>query len=290
VTDDEVDEIVAITQLLARYGHAIDAAKFQPVDAPAQQALDAVFTTDATFDARPVDLGVHAGLDEIRAFFARPKPLHPPSHQTTNVHVSLDGDRAHVASKWNIIDWGGNPVVGSYTDTVVRTPDGWRIAERVVRHLGGRYGALRAPVDTAAVLAIHALKARYFRTLDSKDWDGFAAVFTDDAEMDMRDAAGTVPDGALLAGAATIARAVSRFLDGVQSVHHGHGPEIEVRPDGVATGIWAMEDRMWRTVDGVARYEHGYGHYHETYRLTGDGWRIASTRLTRIRVDDRPVG
>jgi hypothetical protein len=29
----------------------------------------------------------------------------------------------------------------------------------------------------------------------------------------------------------------------------------------------------------------GYGHYHETYRLVGDDWQIASLRLSRLRVE-----
>jgi ketosteroid isomerase-like protein len=33
--------------------------------------------------------------------------------------------------------------------------------------------------------AIHQLKARYFRTMDTKDWDGLAAVFTEDVVIDM---------------------------------------------------------------------------------------------------------
>ena len=36
-----------------------------------------------------------------------------------------------------------------------------------------------------AVEQIKQLKARYFRCMDTKDWDGFAAVFGPDAVMDM---------------------------------------------------------------------------------------------------------
>ena len=31
------------------------------------------------------------------------------------------------------------------------------------------------------------LKARYFRTLDQKDWSGYRQVFTDDVEIDVND-------------------------------------------------------------------------------------------------------
>ena len=33
--------------------------------------------------------------------------------------------------------------------------------------------------------AIRAVKARYCRMLDTKDWDGFAGLFTEDAVMDV---------------------------------------------------------------------------------------------------------
>jgi hypothetical protein len=32
-------------------------------------------------------------------------------------------------------------------------------------------------------------------------------------------------------------------------------------------------------------YIHGWGHYHETYVKLDVGWRILSTRLTRLRVE-----
>ncbi|HEY3700203.1 MAG TPA: nuclear transport factor 2 family protein, partial [Spongiibacteraceae bacterium] len=44
--------------------------------------------------------------------------------------------------------------------------------------------------DVERLLAIESIKqtkARYFRFLDTKDWVGFASVFTTDAQMDMRE-------------------------------------------------------------------------------------------------------
>jgi hypothetical protein len=68
----------------------------------------------------------------------------------------------------------------------------------------------------------------------------------------------------------------------VVTVHHGHTPEIELTSATTARGIWAMED-MLRWPDG--REMHGYGHYHETYELVEDAWRIKTSTLTRLRVD-----
>lgn len=127
------------------------------------------------------------------------------------------------------------------------------------------------------VEAIKQLKARYFRTMDTKDWPGMRAVFTDDVVMDTSESGGGV-----ITGADAFIAFLSETLADVVTVHHGHMPEIEITSPTTATGIWAMED-MLRWPNGMEL--HGYGHYHETYTKTDGGWRIASTKLTRLRSD-----
>ncbi|MCU1456526.1 MAG: hypothetical protein JWL73_618 [Actinomycetia bacterium] len=125
--------------------------------------------------------------------------------------------------------------------------------------------------------AIKQLKARYFRTMDGKDWDGMRGLFTDGVVMDT-----TESGGGVIAGADTFMAFLSETLAGAVTVHHGHMPEITVTSPTTATGIWAMED-MIRWPDGSTM--HGYGHYHETYEQSGGSWRIASSTLTRLRMD-----
>ena len=43
--------------------------------------------------------------------------------------------------------------------------------------------------------------------------------------------------------------------------------------------IWPMQDRV---VWGEGRALTGYGHYHERYVRTAEGWRIAAQKLTRL--------
>lgn len=138
-----------------------------------------------------------------------------------------------------------------------------------------------------AVEAIRCLKARYFRCLDTKDWNGFAAVFAPGAVMDMAEAAGgdPLPD-ATSRGPLDIAAYVRRSVEGMVTVHHGHMPEIEVTSDTTAEGVWAMEDLLrWSGPDGTTGGLHGFGHYHETYEKVDGRWLIATIRLTRLRVD-----
>jgi len=134
----------------------------------------------------------------------------------------------------------------------------------------------------AAVEEIKRLKARYFRCMDTKDWDGFAAVFAPDAEMDMR---GEDPASGLNHGAQVIADYVRSAVDAVVTVHHGHMPEIEVTSDTTATGIWAMEDKLKWPEGSPISWLHGYGHYHETYERVDGTWRIKTLTLTRLRLD-----
>jgi SnoaL-like domain len=125
--------------------------------------------------------------------------------------------------------------------------------------------------------AIKQLKARYFRTMDTKDWDGMRRVFCDDVQIDTSGSGGSV-----ITGADGFLNFLRGAIGDAVTVHHGHTPEIDLTSATTATGIWAMED-MLRWPDG--RELHGFGHYHETYSKVNDHWRIQSSRLTRLRMD-----
>ena len=127
---------------------------------------------------------------------------------------------------------------------------------------------------------IHQLKARYFRMMDTKDWDGLREVFTADAVIDTTEDSGTIIEGV----DEYLPFLISQIGD-VVTAHHGHMPEITFVDDDNATGIWAMEDELWWPEGSPIRHLHGYGHYHETYVRSEDRWRIASLRLTRLHRD-----
>jgi hypothetical protein len=131
-----------------------------------------------------------------------------------------------------------------------------------------------------AIEDIKLLKARYFRCMDTKDWDGFAEVFTADAVMDM-----TSEGAGVTVGNREIAAFVQGAVGDVTTVHHGHTPEIEITSPTTATGIWAMEDKL-RWPDGAPMGSmHGYGHYRETYEKVSGQWRIKTLELNRLRID-----
>ena len=131
--------------------------------------------------------------------------------------------------------------------------------------------------DVDDIEAIKQLKARYFRTMDTKVWAAMRDVFADDVVVDTSSSGGGVVTG----GDEFIAFLAPTLQD-VVTVHHGHMPEITVTSATTAAGIWSMED-MLRFPDGSEL--HGYGHYHETYEKTGGAWRIKTLTLTRLRLD-----
>ena len=124
--------------------------------------------------------------------------------------------------------------------------------------------------------AIRSLKARYFRAMDTKDWDTLAGCFTGDLVADFRQGPGMLAEGR-----DNYMAQLTAILADARTVHHGHMPEIELLDDSNATGIWAMEDRV--ELPGLSL--RGFGHYHDEYARTPDGWRIRRSRLTRLRLD-----
>jgi hypothetical protein len=131
------------------------------------------------------------------------------------------------------------------------------------------------------VEAIKRLKARYFRLMDTKRWEEWALVFAKDAVME-------VPEANMVNyGRDEIVQRVSSALQHARTAHHGHMPEIELTGPDTARGTWAMFDCVeWPRSESGARVGlQGYGHYHEEYVREDGEWRIARTRLVRLRVD-----
>ena len=130
--------------------------------------------------------------------------------------------------------------------------------------------------------AIKQLKARYMRTVDLKDWDGFREVFTDDAIWD------TTSSGAqVVVGADPIVEFNRKALGDVLCIHHGHMPEIELTSPTTANGVWSTE-YMHRWPNG--RELHGYGFYQETYEKVDGRWRIKTCVYTQLRGDWTDAG
>lgn len=142
------------------------------------------------------------------------------------------------------------------------------------------------PIDQLlATEAIKQAKAWYFYGLDQRDWAIWRdRVWTADGRLEVPEADMVVQPLETVIG--WVAEATADQV----SVHHGHTPIIDFVSDTEAKVIWAMEDRLYRSDEhplaGGARYLHGFGHYHETYVSTPAGWRLQTSCLTRLRVEE----
>ncbi len=135
-----------------------------------------------------------------------------------------------------------------------------------------------------AIEEIKRLKAKYFLGADSKDWALLRGeVLSPDVRFDLPEYR---PEP--LVGIEEVMDLIRLGLEGLGSVHHGHMPVIEITGETSATGIWAMEDRLYHPPGGPLVI-HGFGHYYETYEKRAEGWRIATIRLTRLRVERRTI-
>jgi hypothetical protein len=124
MSGDDHNQIVGVINL---YALAVDTQRWA--------LFDRVFTPD--LQLRTLN-GVWSGLEDMRRFWAAfHEPLHASTHTFTNHQVIVDGDRAHAISyvvvrlmKPMEAGEGFYEAGGWYDDTLVRTPDGWRIAAR----------------------------------------------------------------------------------------------------------------------------------------------------------------
>jgi SnoaL-like domain len=151
----------------------------------------------------------------------------------------------------------------------------------------------------AAIEEIKQLKARYFRDLDTKNWEGLNSIFAADAVFDLRAVNSlrqlvtgdfTPPLGGedrVFRGRAAIVAMIRGAVESLITVHHGHTPEIDVISESTARGIVPMEDIL-RLPSGELML-HGFGHYHETYEKVGGRWLIKTSYLTRLSIEGAPL-
>jgi SnoaL-like domain len=129
--------------------------------------------------------------------------------------------------------------------------------------------------------AITQVKARYCLLLDTKQWDAWRELFTEDLVVEGTKQQPDATRDDFVAG-------VKEALAGVQTVHQVHPPVIEFVDDRTARVVSPMFDDLrfpeghpWR--EGFPR-RLGYGHYEEEYRKDDGTWRISFMRLARLFV------
>ncbi|GAA2848730.1 hypothetical protein GCM10010472_02060 [Pseudonocardia halophobica] len=134
-----VEHLLAVEEirlLVLSYSYRVDGGEGNIAD---------LFTDDGVWDSSDNDHPVLRGRAELESFFGDAESRRARGNRITHLVLSplileLDDDEARaVCSYTGQVLFGGNDYIvqeaGRYHDRYVRTPQGWRIRERVLEHL-----------------------------------------------------------------------------------------------------------------------------------------------------------
>ncbi|MEV6924776.1 nuclear transport factor 2 family protein [Dactylosporangium sp. NPDC051485] len=120
------EDRVAITDLINRHGHLSDSGDLD--------GFAELFTADVAYDVTDLGGGVLSGVAAMREAALALGDRNPVAHHVTNIVLSPAADGVvHAVSKALGVRADGTVGSLTYTDTVVRGADGWRISHRIVR-------------------------------------------------------------------------------------------------------------------------------------------------------------
>ena len=111
-----------IERLIVAYASANDAGEWD--------AVGAMYVAGGRMSRPTAPDDFIEGRDAIVAAF-KARPPRTTRHIVANIRVDVSGDAATATSQILLFTAAASPpLVGSYHDTLVSTPDGWRFAER----------------------------------------------------------------------------------------------------------------------------------------------------------------
>ena len=144
----------------------------------------------------------------------------------------------------------------------------------------------------AAIEEIRQLKAKYWRGVDFCDGDLVRGILAEDCTLDYMNCCVDPATGVdHMPAMNVVLRGRDSWISdafkqaGIITVHQGYHHEIEVTGQTTASGIWTFADRFFVPPGGPFTRLTGYGHYHETYSKAADGWKLQTTRITRLWVE-----
>lgn len=136
---------------------------------------------------------------------------------------------------------------------------------------------------TADVADIAALLHRYARAVDTKDWDLYRTVFTEDAHIDYSSAGFAV--GSV---DAVVAQLSAGFGTIPWSMHYITNIEVLESDDETATVRAMFYNPM--QLPGMAEMSSCGGYYHHRVVRTADGWRSRELREENVWFVNKPGG
>lgn len=130
--------------------------------------------------------------------------------------------------------------------------------------------------DLAEIEAIKAVKYRYLRAVDTRDWDLLTSTLTEDATS-------AYSSGRL---SHTGRDAIVAFLrdsmppEDMLTSHKVHHPEIDLTGPSTATARWALEDVV--IVQSAKLTIRGAAYYEDRMAKVDGEWRISHTGYRRL--------
>lgn len=137
-------------------------------------------------------------------------------------------------------------------------------------------------------IAILDVIARYSHTFDNREIDAFAQLFTEDGVFEFIAADASAPELSLPSRADIHAWVTGWYADldpAIQSRHHQSGTVFETLTPDRAETVTLLLTTAQHPGEAAPRVKMT-GVYHDTWRKTADGWKLAHRRL---RYDGRAV-
>lgn len=124
--------------------------------------------------------------------------------------------------------------------------------------------------------AIRKLKAKYFHSIDRKQWGALTDCFTQDAVWESGKRKVEVR------GAGKIVELIRSIEgpDNITNTHQGHDPEIEIISAVAAKGSWELSH--YRYDSGEATEQTSAAFYEDDYVKLNGAWKIRHCRIVPI--------
>lgn len=259
----------AIRIVLRDYGRLLDERRFDE--------FGQLFAADGVYVAGPTTRGPKAIADALRSSFAGNSLglAEPNFHVLFNERITLAGSKAIASSQSFFVAPGadGAPrvvMMASYEDELVKTPDGWRFAKRVVKgNLSPRPAATQRADDETTTRALLAAQAdRWDKAIVAKDYAAIEANMA--AEFRNIDGNGAVADKQAF---------VRDLMDKDLQIDPYTVEDFDVRLYG-DTALLSGRTRMTGKYQGKAFTSHY--RYIDTYVRRNGAWRVVSVQITKM--------
>ena len=132
-----------------------------------------------------------------------------------------------------------------------------------------------------AIEAIEKVRAKYWRCFDKKLWDEMLECFSENATADFGPKGFFRGKDAIVGFLRTGSRASSKSVIGISQ---GHNPEIDIKNDNEATGIWQIFGYSIDTETNKGRRMAGF--YHDEYFKEKGKWKMKSTDANYTLMED----